>query len=57
MVADAQRGDRAVSVPALKTCPCCKKENIDLRKRSSYGIAYGGSLLCARCIQTQAHKF
>jgi hypothetical protein len=48
------RGQRMAAAPAIKVCRRCSKPEIDLRKRSSYGIGYDGTLLCKRCIHRLA---
>ena len=43
------RGDRIVTAPATKTCPHCNARTIHLGKRSTFGIANDGRLICPPC--------
>ncbi len=35
--------------PALKICCGCGQRRVDIRKRSTFVIAYSGRLICRRC--------
>jgi hypothetical protein len=48
-------GSSIPCAPAIKQCPNCREDRINLNQRSSYGIGFSGRLTCARCIQ-QEHR-
>lgn len=46
-------GSSHVAVPAIKTCPRCGKDRVNLNRCGSYAVGYDGRLICTKCVQAE----